>query len=210
VYHISQDDSGTLWLSTPTGLYALNPSTERIRRFSHDPGDPASLESNDIKSTGEDKEGTFWVATSEGLDSFDRGTGKVGLHIPVHEASFPFSFYEDRFGVFWIYHVSGNPLAVFDRKTNTLTEFSFREENLPRDALTGIAGMLEDQSGTLWLATNGAGLLKFDREHKRFIRYCNSLNDPESLAQNSIRSIFLDREGITETPAVQAVSSRLR
>jgi streptogramin lyase len=56
--------------------------------------------------------------------------------------------------------------------------------------------MLEDQNGTLWLATNGAGLLKFDREHKRFIRYCNSLNDPESVAQNSIRSIFLDREGI--------------
>jgi signal transduction histidine kinase/ligand-binding sensor domain-containing protein len=196
VYHISQDKSGTLWLSTPTGLYALDPSSGRIRRFSHDPGDPASLESNDIKSTGEDKEGIFWVATSEGLDSFDRNIGKVTLHIPVHEASFPFSFYEDRFGVFWIYHVSGNPLAVFDRKTNTLTEFSFREENSTGDALTGIAGMLEDQNGTLWLATNGAGLLKFDREHRRFIRYRNSLNDPESLAQNSVRSIFLDREGI--------------
>ena len=196
VYHISQDDSGTLWLSTPTGLYALDPSTERIRRFFHDPGDPASLESSDIKSTGEDKEGTFWVATSDGLDSFDRSTGKVKLHIPIHEPSFPFSFYEDRFGVFWIYHVSGNPLEVFDRKTNTLTEFSFREENSTGDVLTGIAGMLEDQNGTLWLATNGAGLLKFDREHKRFIRYRNSLNDPESLAQNSVRSIFLDREGI--------------
>jgi ligand-binding sensor domain-containing protein len=89
VYHISQDDSATLWLSTPTGLYALDPSTEGIRRFSHDPSDPASLESNDIKSTGEDNKGTFWVATSEGLDSFDRGTGKVRLHIPIHEASFP-------------------------------------------------------------------------------------------------------------------------
>ena len=42
---------------------------EGFRRFSHDPGDPASLESNDIKSTGEDKEGAFWVATSDGLDS---------------------------------------------------------------------------------------------------------------------------------------------
>jgi ligand-binding sensor domain-containing protein len=52
VYHINQDESGTLWLSTPTGLYALDPSTGRIRRFSHHPGDPASLESNDIKSTG--------------------------------------------------------------------------------------------------------------------------------------------------------------
>jgi len=196
VTHISQDDSGTLWLSTPTGLYALNPSTGQIRRFSHDPSDSASLESNDIKSTGEDKEGTFWVATSEGFDSFDRRRGKVTLHIPIHEASFPFSFYEDRYGVFWIYHVSGNPLAVFDRKTNTLTQFSFREEHSDGNALTGVTGMLEDQAGMLWLATNGAGLLRFDRQRQRFVRYRNSLNDPESLAQNSVSTIFQDREGL--------------
>ena len=196
VFHISQDVAGILWLSTPTGLYALDPANGHIRRYFHDQGDPASLESNDIKSSGEDKEGRFWVATSEGLDSFDRSTGKVSLHIPIYEVSYPFSFYEDRFGALWIYHVSGNPLAVFDRKTNTLTQFSFHEENSPGPALTGITGMLEDQNGALWLSTNGAGLLKFDREHRRFIRYRNSLADPESLAQNSVHQMFNDREGI--------------
>ena len=196
VFHVSQDVAGTLWLSTPTGLYALDPTNGHIRRYFHDQGDPASLESNDIKSSGEDKEGRFWVATSEGLDSFDRSTGKVSLHIPIYEVSYPFSFYEDRFGVLWIYHVSGNPLAVFDRKTNTLTQFSFHEENSPGPALTGITGMLEDQNGALWLSTNGAGLLKFDREHRRFIRYRNSLADPESLAQNSVHQMFKDGEGI--------------
>ena len=196
VFHISQDVAGILWLSTPTGLYALDPANAHIRRYFHDQGDPTSLESNEIKSSGEDKEGRFWVATSEGLDSFDRSTGKVTLHIHLDEVSYPFSFYEDRFGAFWIYHVSGNPLAVFDRKTNTLTQFSFHEENSPGPALTGITGMLEDHNGTLWLATNGAGLLKFDREHRRFIRYRNNPADPESLAQNSVHQMFEDREGI--------------
>src|SRR5260370_42438668 len=56
--------------------------------------------------------------------------------------------------------------------------------------------MLEDQNGALWLATNGAGLLKFDREHRRFVRYRNSLTDTESLAQNSVRQVFADQEGI--------------
>lgn len=196
VVQISQDAHGTLWLSTPTGLYALSPANGRIRRYSHDPGDPASLESNDVKSSGEDREGRFWVGTSEGLDLFDRSSGKVTLHIPIYEASRPLSFYEDRFGVFWIYHVSGNPLAVFDRKTNTLTQFSFQQEH-PQDAkLTGITGMLEDHNGDLWLATNGAGLLKFDRAHRRFIRYRHSPGDPDSLAQDSVNSIFEDREGI--------------
>ena len=56
--------------------------------------------------------------------------------------------------------------------------------------------MLEDQDGVLWLSSNGAGLLKFDREHRRFIRYRNNLADPESLAQNSVREVFADQEGI--------------
>src|SRR5712675_1611843 len=196
VFDINQDAAGTLWLSTPTGLYALDPVNGNIRRYFHDQDEPASLESNDVKSTGEDREGGFWVATSEGLDSFDRRTGKVTLHIPLYEPSYPFSFYEDRFGVFWIYHVSAYPLSVFDRKAHTLTHFSFHEENSPGLALTGITGMLEDQNGALWLSSNGAGLLKFDREHRRFIRYRNNLTDPESLAQNSVRQVFADQEGI--------------
>ena len=55
--------------------------------------------------------------------------------------------------------------------------------------------MLEDQNGALWIATLGAGLLKFDRDHGRFIRYRNHPEDPESLAQDSVISLFADREG---------------
>src|SRR5438477_1471000 len=125
VSHISQDTAGILWLSTPTGLFELLPATGRIRRYSHDSNDSSSLNSNEIKSSGEDKWGRFWVASTEGMDEFDRRTGKVTLHIPLHEPSNGLSFYEDLFGVFWIFHVSSNALAMFDRKTNTLTHYSF-------------------------------------------------------------------------------------
>lgn len=128
VNHVSQDTAGTLWLATKGGLYSLDPATGRIRRYSHDPNDPSSLSSNNVKSSGEDKEGRFWVANSEGLDEFDRKMGRVTLHVPLPEPSREMSFYEDRFGVFWIFHASGNGLAVFDRKTNTLTHYSFREQ----------------------------------------------------------------------------------
>jgi len=195
VNHISQDTAGALWLATGTGLYKLDPATGRIRQYSHDPNDPSSLCSNNVKSSGEDKEGRFWVANSEGLDEFDRRTGKVRLHIPLHEPSREFSFYEDRFGVFWIIHASGNGLAVFDRKTNTLTHYSFLEQEPPSAALTGVMAMLEDQNGALWVATQGSGLLKFDRDHRRFIRYRNDPADPESLAQDRVISLFADREG---------------
>ena len=192
VTHISQDTAGMLWLASRTGFYGLDPPTGRLRQYSHDPNDPSSLSSNDVKSSGEDKGGRFWVANTEGLDEFDRRTGKVTLHIPCHEPSSVLSFYEDRFGVFWIFR-SG--LAVFDRKTNTLTHYSFHEVESLSTALTGVTAMLEDENGTLWLGTHGAGLLKFDREHRRFIRYRNNPAAADSLPQNSVDSLFADREG---------------
>jgi ligand-binding sensor domain-containing protein len=195
VFHISQDASGTLWLATPNGLYSLDPATGRIRRYFHDASDPSSLSSDEVKSSAEDREGRFWVATGEGLDRFDRTTGKVTLHIPSRELALGFSFYEDRFGMFWLYHVSTSVLAVFDPKTNALIQYSLYERKSPRSVLTGITTMLEDRNGTLWLGTNGAGLLKFDREGRRFIAYRNNPVDPESIAQDSVISLFEDREG---------------
>jgi signal transduction histidine kinase/ligand-binding sensor domain-containing protein len=195
VYHISQDASGTLSLATPNGLYSLDPATGRIRRYSHDANDPSSLSSNEVKSSAEDREGRFWVANGEGLDGFDRTTGKVTLHIPSPEPALGFSFYEDRFGMFWLYHASTSVIAVFDPKTNTLTQYSFYEGKSPNPVLTGINTMLEDRNGTLWLGTNGAGLLKFDREGRRFIAYRNNPVDPESIGQDSVISLFEDREG---------------
>jgi len=195
VRHISQDSAGLLWLATPNGLYSLDPATGTIRRYSHNPNDPSSLSNDLVKSTGEDKEGRFWVATIGYLDEFDRRAGKVTRNIPIAGAPAGFGFYEDRFGTFWIFRDSPNALSVFDRKTNTLTNYSFHELERSTTALTVIMAMTEDRDGTLWLATHGAGLLKFDQEHRRFIRYRNNPADPNSLPQNSVENLFADREG---------------
>jgi ligand-binding sensor domain-containing protein len=185
-----------LWLATPTGLYRLDPATGRLRRYSHDRENSRSLSNNDIQSSGEDKNGRFWIANTEGLEEFDRKTGKVMLQIPLPEPSGEVYFYEDRAGAFWIFHIAGtNVLAMFDRKSNKLRYYSFHGPNSTSTALTGVTAMLEDQNGNLWLSTRGAGLLRFDRDHQTFIRYRNNPNDPDSLPQNNVESLFADREG---------------
>ena len=194
VNDISQDRAGTLWLASVTGLYSLDPGSGTIRHYSHNPNDPSSL-GDDVKASRQDKEGRFWVVNSGHLDEFDRRTGKVTRHIPIPGAPLGFGFYEDRFGVFWIFHDNPNALSVFDPKKNTLTNYSFRELEPSAKALTVIMAMTEDRNGNLWLATHGAGLLKFDREHRRFIRYRNDPNDPNSLPQNDVENLFADREG---------------
>ncbi|HEY0797243.1 MAG TPA: two-component regulator propeller domain-containing protein [Acidisarcina sp.] len=195
VMGISEDSAGLLWLATPNGLYRLEPTTGQITGYHHDPRDPSSLSSSDITSSGEDRTGTFWVVNNEGLDRFDRSTGKVTLHIPLHVTVREFSFHEDRQGVFWIIYGSGEGLAVFDRKTNRLTRYSFYEQPPPGTALTGVYAILEDHDGTMWFATMGVGVLKFDREHQRFIHYGKRPDEPESLAEDRVISLFEDREG---------------
>ena len=195
VRHISQDGAGMLWLATVKGLYSLDPATGTIRQYLHHPHDPSSLSNNDVKSSGEDREGRFWVATSGHLDEFDRRTGKVTRDISLPEALSGFAFYEDRFGVFWIFHDSPHALSVLDRKTSTLTHYSFQDTEGPNSALTVIMSLTEDRNGTLWLATHGAGLLKLDREHRRFIRYRNNPVDPASLPERNVENLFADREG---------------
>jgi len=196
VSHISQDSAGILWLATRgAGLYSLDPVTGRTHQYLRDPDNPLSLSSNTVTCSGEDRAGRFWVATTGYLDEFDRQTGKVSRHILIPDVTYGFEFFEDRFGLFWIFHPSPNPLSVLDRQTNTLTHYLFPERKPPGTAVTRVTAMVEDRNGTLWIGTHGPGLLKFDREHMRFIRYRNDPEDPDSLPQNNVDAMMADQEG---------------
>lgn len=196
VVAISQDRAGYLWLSTGRGLHRLDPRTGALTHFQHDERDPDSLSTNDIKWTGEDRSGQFWVGTADGLDKFDRAAGHVLLHIPLPD-DVGTAFFEDSHGLFWITHASGNGLALFDRSSNTVTPVSFYANDPPASALTGVMGILEDRDGTLWLGSPGGGILKFDREQRRFLRY-RFRGGPQRVpvgAEEQVISLAQDSEG---------------
>jgi signal transduction histidine kinase/streptogramin lyase len=175
-------------------LHKLNPNTGKITHYRHSANDPLGLSTNDITWSGEDRNGDFWVGTADGLDKFDRATGKVLLHIPVPDP-IQVAFFEDRFGLFWIYHEFGTGLAIYDRASNTLTKYSFYRQEPSPDAMTGVTGMIEDRNGNLWLGSPGVGLLQFDRDNHRFIHYRNHPGDPHSIAEDKVIALFRDREG---------------
>jgi ligand-binding sensor domain-containing protein/signal transduction histidine kinase len=194
VVHISEDTAGILWLATGQGLFRLDPMTGVVSHFVHDPDDPFSLSSSDIKSSGEDRKGTFWICSAAGLDAFDRGTGRVTLHVPMVELR-ELYFVEDRQGVFWIYHASGSGLEILDRTTHRLTHVVLSEHDVHRSPPTSIYAALEDHDGTLWFGTGGGGLLKYDPAGHRFIRYRSYPSDLQSIAGNNLAALFEDREG---------------
>jgi len=194
INQISQDSSGMLWLSTRKGLFRLDPVTGKTKRFYHEPGNPFSLGDNAIVSTGEDREGRFWVGTSQTLDEFDRNTEKVKRHVLTGESGIGMWFHEDRFGVFWIVYGPDGSIATFDRKTNKLTRYGFDSPGPESNVKNPAYALLEDHEGTMWFGTAVRGLMKFDREHRRFISYHNLPGDSDSLLDNRVIALFEDYE----------------
>jgi ligand-binding sensor domain-containing protein/signal transduction histidine kinase len=194
VRNISEDSRGALWLSTARGLYRLDPTTGIVVRFHHDPDDPLSLSSDDVKWSGTDREGTLWVANATGLDAYDAASAHVTLHVPLAEPH-ELSFYEDKAGSFWILYASGDGLALLDRQERRLTRYSWAPDAAPDLALTGAISMVEDRAGNLWIGTLADGILRFERGAQRFVRYRNDAANPESLTENRITTLYQDREG---------------
>ena len=121
VFHIREDQEGMLWLATDHGLNRLDPSTWDTIRYQHRADDPASLSSDQVRCTFEDRNGTFWVATMESLEAFDCRTGTVLRRIPLHlkyRSLGTLSLLEDHQGTLWIGSVNG--LAAVDRQRNQL------------------------------------------------------------------------------------------
>ena len=86
-------------------------------------------------------------------------------------------------------------LATFDRDTNKITNFSLYDESSGKLMPVGIVKMLEDEKGTLWFASEGEGLLKFDREHGRMISYRNQPENVESIAEDRVIALGKDHQG---------------
>ena len=194
VVHISQDNEGLLWLATGDGLHRLDPATGQIVHFRNDPADPGSLSTNDVKWSGEDREGRFWVGTANGLDEFNRQDGKVIRHIALPDPE-QVGFFEDRKGAFWIVHASGTGLALYDAVNNTVIPYSFYPDDPAANTLTGIMGVVEDDSGDLWLGSPGMGLLRFDGSRRRMEWFRNQPYDSHSIGENKVIALFRDRNG---------------
>jgi ligand-binding sensor domain-containing protein/signal transduction histidine kinase len=197
-FSISQDHLGALWISTNNGLYRLDPVTSLTRHYGHDPENPHSLSSNDVKMTGEDHELRFWVSDGSKVEEFDRENAAVVRTVDV--PSTPRSavmFYVDHSDMFWVmYALNGREsgLAVLDRTRNQLIRYPIYDES-GKAITVGIHTAVEDGDHTLWFATNGSGLLKLDRTNLTVVRYRNRMGDPESIADNRVIALCADREG---------------
>lgn len=184
VYCILEDRSGILWIGTNGGGLNRLDHKNQPNRFTHYQAPPPgcdktnafnSLSSNFIRVLHLDRQGFLWIGTHDGgLNQFDPQT----THF-THHRSNPdnlnslsndsvLSIHESRNRILWI-GTNGGGLNKFDMAKKNYTRYN-TSHGLPNNVVYGI---LEDDSGNLWLSTN-YGLSCFDPRKEIFKNYTSS------------------------------------
>jgi len=212
VSFIYEDNSGDIWIGTEGGgLNKLIPgdiegSSPTFIHYKHDSKDPTSLSSNSVLSVYEDNSGLLWIGTiGGGVNKFDKEKRKFNhyKHNPYDPASLSFysvlPIYEDNSGNIWI-GTWGGGLNKFDKEKGKFNRYKHDPDDPTSLSDNEVFSICEDNSGVLWIGTLGGGLNKLvpgDSEESppTFIHYKHDPNNPKSLSDNKVYSIYEDSSG---------------
>ncbi|MCP5054244.1 MAG: histidine kinase, partial [bacterium] len=207
---VFEDDSKDLWIGTTGGgLNKYNFNTGTFTRYKPDkPGfaKPDNTSHLDIYSLYKDKGNRFWVGTGCGLYLFEPDSGtfsRVNLDdgLPNDKRHYEIrTIFQDEPGILWL-GTTGRGLIRYDHKNHTYTSYHRGKDGpngssgLDSDNVRAIVQPKSDPK-TLWLATFDDGLCRFDREAERFMHYKKNRDARDSLSNNMVYSLCMDRTGI--------------
>ena len=191
---ILRDEKGNIWLATDQGLAFFDEKEEKFYTYKNDTN-KYSICDNNIVNLYEDRLGVIWVGTFSGVSKFyPNDDFVVYRNDPTDDNSLSSSsvcgIYEDDEGDIWvgtfnagINKISGNKVTRFYNDFNKANSLS---SNRIKD-ITGIGN-------EIWIATDN-GLNKYDKDTGNFTIY-NKTEDENSVVNNEIRVLHIDRDGV--------------
>jgi len=202
---VVEDSRGMLWFgSVGQGLSRFDSETEQWTNFQHDPQDPQSLSGNAIWGIAEDPQGDLWIATeANGLSRWSYETGRFDRY--GHDPDDPNSLggdqiigvAVDRSGVVWA-GTQFDGLSRFDPETGQWTRYRHDPDDPDSLGFDHVHAIYEDGSGVLWIGTWGGGLDRLVEKAPGEGIFTHNRHDPEdpsSLSNNYVVSIYQDRSG---------------
>ncbi len=183
---------GLLWIGYWRGLYRVDPLPKNIPYF------PTGRPVTQILT---DRVGAIWYGSDEGLVRKDPATGKE-QHF-LHENGNRKSLSNNRIGALLLDSKStlwvgtGNGLNKFDHNRTTFSLESFNTEGDSTLITHGIGAIHEDGRGSFWfgILSEGAGVVRKDRDTGKLINYRHNPNDTTSFSIGEVYRIFEDRSG---------------
>jgi len=187
--NIIEDRSGFIWIGTfNNGLFRLDPKTQRIKQFRHDPNNPSSLSNDDVGHLLIDRDGTLWAATWDGLNRFEPEAErfKVFRADPNNRELIYLSIAEGTEHDLWL-GTYGFGLQHFNPRSGQFTVYNDGNSSLSNNQVNCI---FFARDGKMWVSTQN-GLNQFDPATKR----SSVLGVRDGLAGNGVSCVLEDRHG---------------
>lgn len=200
IFKVYRDSQKRIWISTlGGGLNLFDPIKETFIHYSHSKEDTKSISSNMVSALYEDKAKNLWVGTFDGMNLFIEAENRF-IHFknnPEDKYSISHNqvmeFLEDEMGRFWVATFGGgvNRFEKVSKKFYSIKSngnFPIKPDNL------NIRKLFEDDK-FIWVGTY-SGLFRFDKNTFAKTDIYTNPNDPKTINDNKIRSIFKDRTGV--------------
>jgi len=195
-------ETGLLWLGVvPVGVDVFDPVSGRVQaRYVPDPADPGSLSGGIVRQIFQDRAGALWVCTRDGLNRFDKTTGKFirFRHDPDDPGSLGANsltrVHEDAQGRFWV-TTYFDGLELFDRAHGRFTHYRHDPGDPQSLGDDTIRTMYEDRSGALWFGTENGGVSRLSGESPGFLTFRHNPGRPDSLTYGSVLALHESRAG---------------
>lgn len=197
-----EDKKGFIWIGTNSGgLNRFDPSTNKFKRYLHNPAQPKSISCNNIHTISADTSGNILIGTIDGgisvlnpkKNEFVNYLSQPSdpLSIPSNNIS---SIFVSGSGEIWVGMTNdGFAKFYFDEKKKSYFKHYAMGTGLNDNRVTSIA---EERPGVLLIGTVTGGLNRFNISQESFEQFRFQPNDASSISGNYINVIYKDRQGV--------------
>ena len=197
---IHDDPQGVMWVGTLEGLIRLDLRKRYINYFVLVP-DAFDRMANEIRSICADRHGMLWLGTFDGLYRFNP-TDNSFVRYETRSRKLPNDTYNNLVNALYI--PENTPDLLYVGSSSGLVVLDIRHPEQPLGTLRAEDGGLTDNDiksilsydDTHLLLATADGLTLYDTRSCRASAYYSSLSDPTSLPNNSLRTLFRDRQNI--------------
>ncbi len=160
--------------------------------------DADGLSQSSVTCIFQDSKGFMWFGTQDGLNKYDGYKFKIFKNDPTDTTSlsenFIFSIYENPAGQLYIETQNGI-LHQYNARSESFNVVNKDKVNLNITKVSTVGAMLREADGVVWTGglSRETGLKRTDTKTGQTIIYKNDPNDPSSLSDDKVYSIYRDR-----------------
>lgn len=195
------DKENSIWLATQgNGIFLFNPTKNKIQHTSMNIG----LAHNVVSAITEDTVGNLWIATDGGgISIISPSYGYIQeMHTPYIPSNSVLGFAKNNASYVWAC-TWGSGIMKIDMATKEVYSYNLSHTEITNNFVKTICFA---DSSTLWLGTNGNGVLEFDVQEQNLVKKTSALDTIfKTGRQKYINQIIRDNAGDMWVASLRAV-----